>query len=122
MGVRAKFHISSIEQYPHSPGGKVTLKAVSRGDRNKDWAAATPSGELTMQVNNPSGFAWFQELLTEAQNGTVRFPEVFITIDRSTDDIEGAGHEFVPADVPETHYLAKGCAVCSMPREHHRAS
>lgn len=58
---RARFYVASTEEFgtPDANGqcsGKVTLSAVSRGDQNKEWASATPSGTLTMHINNPPAF------------------------------------------------------------------
>lgn len=46
MGVVAKFHIQSQSVYPG--GSQFVLGAVCRGEENKDWAAATPSGSLSV--------------------------------------------------------------------------
>jgi hypothetical protein len=47
---------------PTATGARVKLMAVvsqSEGDVNEAWAAATPSGELTMQIDNPVAAAQF---------------------------------------------------------------
>ena len=43
--------------------GSVKLSVVCRGPENKKWAQATPTGELTMYVNQPEAFEWFKERL-----------------------------------------------------------
>jgi hypothetical protein len=50
MGVRAKFYCYSVTQSVN--GGQVTLQAVCRGEDNKKWAAATPSGKIEMTILN----------------------------------------------------------------------
>lgn len=110
--VRAKFYISGLTLYPgQNAGGEVKLTAVSRGDRNKDWAAATPSGEMRMTVNNPAGFAWFEEMM-ETSRRTGKQPEVFIDISHSTDGWPGDGHKFRPAEAKEGEYLYGVCGEC----------
>lgn len=67
MSVRAKFFVAEVAQYAHLsnyaapvPAGKVVLRPVSRGEANKEWASATPSGEFTMTIHGDA-FPWFQE-------------------------------------------------------------
>lgn len=47
---RARFYIESTRRMKW--GTEVTLRAVSKGEHNKHWAAATPSGVLTMTISN----------------------------------------------------------------------
>lgn len=115
MGVRAKFNISKIELSAGNQGGKVILQAVSRGERNADWASATPSGTLEMQVNNPAGFEWFLKRM-QAQREAGRYPEVWIDISDSMDGWPGDGHAFRLADVPEEHYQHGKCGECGFER------
>jgi len=48
--VRAKFYVSEVALTGW--GCRVTMNAVTRGEDNKEWSAATPSGTLTMQIKN----------------------------------------------------------------------
>lgn len=57
MGVRAKFFCSEIRRTTY--GGGVTLNAVSRGEDNKKWASATPSGEIKMTILNELAVEFF---------------------------------------------------------------
>lgn len=50
MGVRAKFFVHETRQNTY--GGGVTLNVVCRGEDNKQWASATPSGQITMTIRN----------------------------------------------------------------------
>lgn len=116
MGVIAKFYIDRLVLQPGVGGGQVVLKAAARGARNAQWAAASPSGELTMQINNPEAFDWFRDLLersrpTDPGQATI-VPEVFIRIDAANDGQAGDGHKFEASDVPENHYNAGKCAQC----------
>jgi len=53
MSVVAKFFVQTITEHSHTQGAKqVTLRAVSRGEENKEWSKYTPSGEITMQILN----------------------------------------------------------------------
>ena len=57
MSVRAKFWVS--ETTNTTSGGSVKLSAVCRGQDNKKWAAATPTGNITMNILNPAALAQF---------------------------------------------------------------
>lgn len=57
MGVRAKFYVRSVELFGYSTS--VKLGVVTRGEDNKQWSAATPSGELTMNIKNELAAAQF---------------------------------------------------------------
>lgn len=86
MGVKAKFFVNSITTSPASGGGTVSLAAVSRGERNKDWAQYTPSGTLTLQIKAGPAFDFFQQIVADKQAGKITYPEVYLTIERATDD------------------------------------
>lgn len=62
MTVRAKFFVGSVTKMASQGGNwsavEVKLEAA-RGDDNKDWAQATPSGELRMQIDNPEAASQF---------------------------------------------------------------
>ena len=64
MNVRAKFRCV-IVQVPDwkGEGRQVSLTAVygADGSENATWAAATPSGMLTMFITNPAAYAAFEE-------------------------------------------------------------
>lgn len=77
MAVKARMYVSKIEKFAYNPDHlTVQLTAVSRGEENKSWAAATPSGSVTLTINNPKAAAWFEERLAK---------DVVITFE-STDD------------------------------------
>lgn len=64
MAVVARFYVASITRYAYNTGNaEVKLQAVTRGEENKSWAAATPSGQLTMNISNPDATEWFSERL-----------------------------------------------------------
>lgn len=55
--VRAKFYVTGIEL--QSWGTSVKMAPVTRGEDNKEWSAATPSGQLTMMVANDAAAEQF---------------------------------------------------------------
>jgi hypothetical protein len=80
MAVRARFYVATITQHATAaragyaeplPLGEVTLRPATRGEHNREWASATPSGEFKMTVNGPA-YPWFAERLGR---------EVSITLD-----------------------------------------
>lgn len=58
MSVRAKMFVSEVRY--NTWGGGVTLQVVSRGEDNKQWAAATPSGELKLSIKNELALGQFK--------------------------------------------------------------
>jgi hypothetical protein len=74
MSVEARFFVAEMTTYSYNPdNSKIVLRAVSRGEQNKSWASATPSGELTMQVGNPKAVAWFKEQMDSRREIRLRF-------------------------------------------------
>ncbi len=107
MSVRAKFYISEVTQYPGPAGGKVTLGAATRGARNADWASATPSGTIELNINNPAAFDFFVDLLARSK-GLGFAPEVDVVLEASADTEPHAFQEFERAD----HYVNGRCVAC----------
>ena len=116
MSVRAKFYVQEVIKRG-GPGGEVRLGAATRGARNTEWSQATPSGSMTMQINNPPAFEFFEQLLARnAEFG--HYPEVDIEIAVSADN--GRDHEFQAS--PDGHYNAGRCVACGASEEGHRAT
>lgn len=66
--VVARFYVAKVEKSAYGgpgtePQRSVTLQAATRGEENKSWAQATPSGQITMHINNGAAGAWFEEHL-----------------------------------------------------------
>lgn len=59
--VRAKMYLQEVRHSTY--GGGVTLQVVTRGNDNKAWAAATPSGELKLSIRNELALEFFRDLL-----------------------------------------------------------
>lgn len=57
MAVRAKFFCSEVARTTY--GGRVKLNAVTRGEDNKKWASATPSGSIEMTIKNELAVEFF---------------------------------------------------------------
>lgn len=78
MKVQARFYVREVTRFAQSvsqahangwaapaPLVKVVMLPVSgsKGEDNKAWASATPSGEVTMTVGNPAAAEWFDSML-----------------------------------------------------------
>jgi hypothetical protein len=64
MSVKARFYVSEITRRAFNPDHiQVTLQAAGRGEENKDWAAATPAGQISMTINNPAAASFFGDRL-----------------------------------------------------------
>lgn len=74
MSVAARFYISEITTFAYDPSqARIKLMAACRGEENKAWATATPSGSIEMHVNNPDAVAWFRECMDERQDVALTF-------------------------------------------------
>lgn len=57
----AHFYLAEVGQDAYNPAQlSVTLRVVSKGEENKKWAAATPTGELKMGINNSAATEIFR--------------------------------------------------------------
>lgn len=72
MAVKARFYVAEVTRFASgntgaarsgyaspAPYGRIVMRPVSRGEENKEWASATPSGEIQMTVNGPA-MPWFE--------------------------------------------------------------
>jgi hypothetical protein len=54
MGIRAKFKVASVTQYENDQETVEMQAANGRADTaNAQWSKWTPSGKLTLTINNP---------------------------------------------------------------------
>jgi hypothetical protein len=61
MTVRAKFYVSEITRNAYQPdAAQIKMQAVTRGEDNKAWAAATPVGSLQMSILNGAAAEQFE--------------------------------------------------------------
>jgi hypothetical protein len=62
--VQARFYVSGYERNAYDPTVTIVkMQAVSRGEHNKNWAAATPNGQVSMTIRNESAASWFVDRL-----------------------------------------------------------
>lgn len=75
MAVQAKMYLESVTA--HKWGTTVKFRVVTRGEENKEWSAATPTGELSLGIKNALALADFglDALADEA--------EYIVTIERA---------------------------------------
>lgn len=92
MTVSARFYVSEVTRQAYNPAHlKVTLTAVGRGDKNAQWAEATPSGKIEMTINNEPAASQFAEALGK---------DVAITFDFVDAAKPGDGHAFRQSELP----------------------
>ena len=116
-GTRAKFYVSGLTLLPGKDAGiRVDLQAVSRGDRNNSWSAYTPSGSLSMTIQNPPAVQWWEDFMRAAR-ATGKQPELFIDIYPSTDGWPGDGHVFRLAEPSHTGYGKDTCGECGQAKD-----
>lgn len=120
MHLKAKFYISGVTLLPGTQGVKLDMSAVARGDRNASWAQATPCGNVTMTINNPSAARQVEDFMQAARQ-TGRQPEMFLDLAPSTDGWPGDGHGYRAADIPEGVYGHGRCGECSMSQDDEKA-
>lgn len=79
MRLIAKFYVSAFKQWPAADtAGQLELQAVCRGEENSTWAAATPSGSLTIPADHPDGAA---ALAAFQRGGDGTSPEVHVLVE-----------------------------------------
>jgi len=62
MGVEARFWVDEITTRAYNPDHtSVTLRAAGRGEGNKSWAQATPTGTIEMTITNPAAAQFFKD-------------------------------------------------------------
>lgn len=116
LHLRGKVYLSGLTLLPGQSGVKADFTFVSRGDRNASWASATPIGQLSMTVNNPSAAARLEEFMQAARK-TGKQPELFLDLTPSEDGWPGDGHVFRLADIPEGVAGHGNCGECGMPKD-----
>jgi hypothetical protein len=73
--VTARFHVAEVTRFAYNADNRVVkLRPSTKGEQNKAWAAATPSGEITMTIGNPAASAWFEDRL--GQDVAITFDDV----------------------------------------------
>lgn len=117
MHLRAKFYITGVTLLPGNQGVKLDMNAVSRGDRNAQWASATPIGNVSMTINNPSAAQQVEDFMQAARR-TGKQPELFLDINPSEDGWPGDGHAFRLSTVTDERVYGYGkCGECGMGKD-----
>ena len=75
-----RFFVAEMAYFASQPdASRITLKpAYNNGKGNEAWASATPSGEMTIHVNNPNAVEWFSECMRDKS-------DIHITMERVED-------------------------------------
>lgn len=113
MGVQARFYVAELTRQAYNPKHlSVKLQAVSRGDQNKDWAEATPSGQVTMTINNDPAAQWFADRLGQ---------DVTITFEDAVAHTPADGHPYRESLAQAgTAYGPPYCGDCARPESEHQ--
>jgi hypothetical protein len=62
--VVGRFYVSGLKRSAYQPDAvMVEMQPVTRGEHNKAWAAATPSGKIEMMILNSSAAGVFVDRL-----------------------------------------------------------
>jgi hypothetical protein len=67
MNVSARFYASALT-YCRDRGSRIELQPVTRGEHNKPWSSATPSGKLHLYSLEPDERDWFAQQIAERPN------------------------------------------------------
>lgn len=59
--VVAHFYLAEITHQSYAPGGLNIVMRVVSNEANKQWAQATPSGELKLSIKNPLATDLFRD-------------------------------------------------------------
>jgi hypothetical protein len=75
-GVVARFYVQGYAKKAFNPDAvEITLQAVSRGEANKVWASATPSGSITMMIRNGPAGDFFVDCFERKAEVEIHFRE-----------------------------------------------
>lgn len=75
MSVAARFWVDEITTRAYNPDHvSVTLRAAGRGEGNKEWAQATPTGTIELTITNPAAADWFKE--RQGQDVALTFADI----------------------------------------------
>lgn len=69
--ITARFHVAEITSRSVRTGSAnatIVLTPAYANGANKEWAAATPSGKIELQVSNPAAVEQFTEWMKSGQD------------------------------------------------------
>lgn len=61
--ITARFYVAAITSRAKASNHTVVLQPAYANGKNADWAVATPSGRIELEVNNPAANEVFTEWL-----------------------------------------------------------
>jgi hypothetical protein len=77
MSVTARFFVDEMTRRAHNPGhAAIVLKPAYRGEENKAWSEATPSGKIELYVSNPAAVDQFDEWMRTGKDLHLTFEPV----------------------------------------------
>lgn len=75
--VTARFYVDEMTRRSYNPGhAAIVLKPAYRGEENKAWSEATPSGEIKLHVSNPAAVEQFHQWMISGQDLHLTFAPV----------------------------------------------
>lgn len=75
MSVSARFWIDEITTRGYNPAhAEVVMRPTCRGEENRAWAQATPSGEIKLTINNPDAVEFFKA--NQGKDVAITFDEI----------------------------------------------
>lgn len=60
--ITARFYVAEVAKFPGGSARVVLQPAYAQGT-NADWAAATPSGKIELNVSNPAAVEFYEAAL-----------------------------------------------------------
>ena len=76
MAVVARMYVESLTRQSYNRDQvKVQLRVVSRGEHNKQWSAATPTGSVDLGILNPEAAEQFVDAFDRGAEFLVTFTE-----------------------------------------------
>jgi hypothetical protein len=101
MAVVARFYVQTVTKKAFNTGAlNVILAPVTRGQENKSWASATPSGRIELTIQNESAAKWFDDRL--AKEVAITFEDRPEICALCPDEVEAQGPN-VGHDVQQYH-------------------
>lgn len=77
MPVTARFYVSEMTRRAYNPGhAQIKLQPAYRGEENKAWSEATPSGSIELNVTNAAAVERFNAWMLAGQDLHLTFEPV----------------------------------------------
>lgn len=113
--VESRFYVTKVTRFPGDTYATVELGAACRGDHNRKWSSATPSGGITMNITNMAAVATFDKWRAESL-------DVAITFEAVKPVTYNDGHPFRPTEVEpgQSWPPAGSCGECGSSEDNHK--